>query len=206
MIDSIIDLYHEDDVEDWDTVVKGGVPAVIHKASEGIRMVDEKYALRRKWAADAGLPLWGAYHFATGDADGANQADHFLAAAQPDSSTLIALDLEKNPNGPSVTLATARAFIQRIHAVTGRFPWVYGSDFIADFAGEKGDSILSLCRLWIARYGRAPIVPPGWKTWDLWQYAEGVASEHLPALPGLGLVDRSKFNGTLDELKAIWSK
>lgn len=202
MINTIVDLYHGDSVpgEDWKAVAHGGTVAVIHKASQGLSNVDATYAMRRVKATHAGL-LWGAYHFADGT-DGAKQADHYLAAAQPEPGDLMALDLEHNPNGPTVTLSQARAFVQRILQLTGRRPWIYGSDVVKDFAGKNGDSVLSQCPLWIARYGHAPVVPPGWKQWTLWQYQAGEAGGD--PLPGLGLVDRNQFNGTLDEIKKVW--
>ncbi len=207
MINTIIDLYHNDNVnaEDWHAVVAGGTTAVIHKASQGIGSKDQTYAIRRVRALAAGLPLWGAYHFADGS-DGYKQADHFLDAAQPEPHTLMALDLEDNPGGGGqVTAAIARAFVLRIKAVTGRLPWIYGSNKLVDFAGAKGDLVLCQCPLWIARYGgHAPVVPPGWKTWTLWQYQAGEGTSD--PLPGLGHVDRSQFSGTLEELKAIWGK
>lgn len=204
MINTIVDLYHGNSVISWSDAVKGGVVAVIHKASQGILSTDREYSQRRACATKAGL-LWGAYHFAIG-ADGTQQADHFLDIAQPEKQTLMALDLEHNPTGATVTRAQAHDFIARIHAQTGRFPFVYGSDVVGEFAGTHGDPVLSQCPLWIARYGHQPVVPPGWTKWTLWQYLAGESKSPGQGLPGLGYVDRSWFNGTLDELKAVWSK
>lgn len=220
MIDRIVDIYHGDDVSDWGSVVAGGVVAVIHKASQGLESTDHMYADRRPRAIQSGL-LWGAYHFATGD-DGGAQADHFLEVAfagqtpeyqdySAKGGVLIALDLEHNPTGSRVTLKAARAFICRIRELAKRLPWAYGSDVIAELAAQElrdfpHDPILTLCPLWIARYGHVPVVPPGWKSWTLWQYAAGESRTPGQSLPGLGYVDRSRFDGTLEELRAVWAK
>lgn len=219
MIDKIVDLYHGDDVKSWLDAAKAGVVACIHKASQGLSSTDPMYAIRRTSAVNAGL-LWGAYHFATGE-NGAAQADHFLGAAFGDAShdyielaaheCLMALDLERNPSGSRVTLKAARAFISRIRDVAKRLPWAYGSDVIAELAEQEArdfpqDPILTICPLWIARYGHAPVVPAGWKSWTLWQYVAGESGTVMDGLPGLGNVDRNRFDGTLDELKAVWAK
>jgi lysozyme len=205
LIDTIVDLSHEDDVKDWGIVANGGTVAAIHKASQGISFTDPLYSIRRMYSGREGL-LWGAYHFAT-LADGGFQADRFLAAAQPDSQTFLALDIEHNPDGGTVTLSQARSFVLRIHAATGRFPFIYGSDLLADFCENEGDPILAQCPLWIARHSvHPPVVPLGWKNWTLWQYLAGEDAVPADALPGLGFVDRSRFAGDLTALKAVWSK
>lgn len=203
MLNNIVDLYHNDAVagEDFAAVKAGGTEWLIHKASQSLSYVDPAYALRRVRATRAGIN-WGAYHFADGS-DGVRQADHFLQSAQPEPSTMMALDLERNPNGPMVTIVQARAFVQRILQVTGRRPWIYGSDIVANFAGAHGDSVLCQCPLWIARYGHPPVVPPGWAKWTLWQYAAGEMGGDK--LPGLGHVDRSQFNGDSEALKKVWA-
>lgn len=205
MINTIIDIYHGDDVrgEDFVTVTKGGTIAIIHKASQGPNTQDPAYALRRVKATRAGL-LWGAYHFATG-ADGIQQAETFLRLAQPEPTTLMALDLERNPSGSTVTLQQARNFVQHIYAVTGRFPYIYGSDVVSEFAGSHGDPVLSQCPLWIARYGHQPVVPPGWTKWTLWQYLAGESKSPGQDLPGVGYVDRNWFEGSIEELKKVWA-
>lgn len=209
MIDTIVDLNHEDDVKSWSQAANAGVVAVIHKASEGATWSDPAYPTRRLNVAREGL-LWGAYHFATGT-DGTHQADHFLASVIPDKDTFVALDLERNPDGPTVNLNQARDFIRRILAVMGRRPWAYGSDVLTELAAQElrdfpHDPVLSLCLLWIAGYSaHQPVLPPGFKTWLLWQYLAGENAGAHDALPGLGKVDRNRFNGDLAALKKVWA-
>ena len=96
-----------------------GIRGIIHKASQGADEVDPLYAERRSAALGAGL-RWGAYHFGTG-AEVDAQVANFLAAAQPDAGTLVALDYE--PNGPdTMTLLQARAFPGR-HRGAARSPY-----------------------------------------------------------------------------------
>jgi GH25 family lysozyme M1 (1,4-beta-N-acetylmuramidase) len=59
-----------------------------------------------KKAKDAGL-LWGAYHFGTGS-DGLKQAQHFLDVVGNDPGTLLVLDFEPNPTGPSMDSQSSR--------------------------------------------------------------------------------------------------
>lgn len=209
MIDTIVDLNHNDDVASWSQAANAGVVAVIHKASQGLTFTDPAYPTRRLDVAREGL-LWGAYHFATGT-DGTHQADHFLASVIPDKDTFVALDLERNPDGPTVNLNQARDFIRRIRHALNRLPWGYGSDVLAELAAQElraypDDPLLSLCPLWIARYStNPPILPPGFKRWLLWQYLAGENAGAHDALPGLGRVDRSRFNGDLAALKKVWA-
>ena len=88
----VVDLYHGDGVTDFAAAYAFGIRGIIHKATQGTDIADPAYAARRKLAADAGL-LWGAYHFNSGD-DPALQAKHFLSVAEPDATTLLALDFE----------------------------------------------------------------------------------------------------------------
>src|SRR6202011_630686 len=140
----------------------GGVWGIIHKASQGSGFVDQKYARRRKDAASNGL-LWGAYHFGTG-ADVASQVQLFLGTAEPDASTLLALDFEPNEQQPSNTmsLAQAKQFISMVKDKTGRLPVLYGGSLINESLAGNVDSVLAACRLWWAQYASAPRIQASW--------------------------------------------
>jgi GH25 family lysozyme M1 (1,4-beta-N-acetylmuramidase) len=123
----VVDLYHGDRVESFAAAAASGIRGIIHKASQGADEVDPLYAERRSAALAAGL-RWGAYHFGTG-AEVDAQVANFLAAAQPDAGTLVALDYE--PNGPdTMTLLQARAFLVGIAARLGRRPVLYSGSLI----------------------------------------------------------------------------
>ena len=92
MFNGVVDLSHHNGLVDLKKASTDGIVAVIYKATQGQAYVDPTYQANRTKAADAGL-LWGAYHFATGG-DGVLQADHFLETVQPDTGTLLVLDLE----------------------------------------------------------------------------------------------------------------
>lgn len=75
MIDSIIDIYHQNNV-DFARAREDGIMAIIHKATEGATFRDSEYRERRRLAKDLGF-LWGAYHFSTG-ADVEDQVENFF--------------------------------------------------------------------------------------------------------------------------------
>jgi lysozyme len=106
----VVDIYYGDRVQDFAQTKASGIVGVIHKATEGRGFVDKLYAARRKLWLDGGkaalaqpdgssVPVaakWGAYHFFHGD-DPVAEAEHFLAVAEPDADTLVALDWEDVP-------------------------------------------------------------------------------------------------------------
>ena len=81
MINTIIDIYHGNSI-DLPKTKKGGIIAIIHKATQGTDVRDKTYHDRRKEAKDLGF-LWGAYHFSTG-ASVAAQVENFLSYAKPE--------------------------------------------------------------------------------------------------------------------------
>lgn len=177
----IVDLSRDDPHVDFAAVAKAGIVGVIHKASEGVGYVDPLYAKRAPLARAAGL-YWGAYHFGTGMRAGADQADFFLATVGLSPQTLV-LDFEKNPNGPSMSLDQARAFVTRIHARTGRWPGLYAGSYLREQLGNAPEPVLTRCWMWLAEYAPAPKrLPPQWSTWTLWQYTPtaGLAPSRAP--------------------------
>ena len=119
----VIDISHNNGNVDLARAKEDGIIGVIQKATQGQSFVDPTYEVNRKRAADAGL-LWGAYHFGVGG-DGVEQAEHFLKVAGGDPKTLLVLDFESNPTGPSMDLEEAKAFVTHINERTSRFPGFY---------------------------------------------------------------------------------
>lgn len=198
MINTIIDLHGERQMpEDMATVKAAGVTAIIHKATEGLGYVDQQYRIRRAGAETQGL-FWGAYHFATGD-DPIGQAEHFLALAMPDEKTLVALDLERNPSGPSMSIAQAEQFVRYIFDTLGRWPVLYTNAYVLQDLGWTGNptSPLLHCPLWVAGYGPPPPkLPNGWLGYSLWQYTNSIDGPEPHRFPGLSNgYDRSQFDG-----------
>jgi GH25 family lysozyme M1 (1,4-beta-N-acetylmuramidase) len=103
----VVDLSHHNKSPNFERAKADGVVGVIYKATQDQSGVDPTYKNSRKRAKDAGL-LWGAYHFGTGS-DGLKQAENFLNTVGDPSDTLLALDFEPNPTGPTMTLEEARS-------------------------------------------------------------------------------------------------
>ena len=209
-INSVIDLSHHNGDVNLVQAAADGIVGVIHKATQGLGFKDSLYATNKKKALDAGL-LWGAYHF--GDAsDSVAQADRFLEVVKPDDKTLVVLDFEENttqatgPAGQSMTLAGARAFVNRINDQVARFPGLYGGVFLKQKLGKQLDPVLANCWLWVAQYTLtpAPTVPKNWPTWTMWQYTDGKNGGAPHKVQGIGPCDRDQFNGDLQALQTLW--
>jgi lysozyme len=199
----IIDLSHHNQNLDFSQIKDpGGILGIIHKATQGTNYVDPTYETHKALAVDQGL-LWGAYCFGTG-ADGIEQAQHFLDVVQPDGQTLLVLDFEANPHGPSMNLEEARGFVTHIKQVTGNWPVFYSGYYIKQLLGSNKDAILQLCPFWLAQYGPTAVVPANWQTWTLWQYTDGAAGPTPHDVTGAGLCDRDYYNGDPSDLQDDW--
>jgi lysozyme len=196
--DAIIDLSHFNTSPNFTLAKKAGIRGVIHKTTQGAAFVDPMYRVHRHAALAAGL-LWGAYHFGDGT-DGAAQADFFLDATGPPRPGILVLDFEANPEGPSMTLDQARAFVARVQAVTGRWPGLYGGAYLKQLLGDASDPVLGKCWMWLAQYGESAVPPPNWTSWTLWQYT-GSAT-----VAGIGKCDRSRFNASAADLETFFTR
>lgn len=204
MLNNVIDLSHHNRILEYNKVNGDGIFGIIHKATQGFRFKDPKYASRRPKSLEVGL-RWGAYHFGTGG-DGVAQAEFFLSVVNPSPNDLLVLDYEKNPQGSSMTIDEAEEFVEYIHEKTGRWPGFYTGNFIKGELKNRKDTPLANCWLWFARYGRPPVIPMQWKKWAMWQYTDGAAGDVPHFVNGIGNCDRDKFNGTMDELKKLWGE
>jgi lysozyme len=202
MINTIIDIYHGNGI-DLEKTLASGIVAIIHKATEGADFQDSKYHERREAAKELGF-LWGAYHFSTGGSV-TDQVENFLSYAQPNDDELISLDWEPS-DGPDMTVDQARQFVQIIKDETGRWPLVYGGNLLRESVGHVPDPILSNCPLWYSRYRNSPIGIPTaiWPSYTLWQFTDGDVGPEPHETPGTTGADRSIFQGTTQELKALW--
>lgn len=201
-INAVIDLSHHNGTVDLLAAKRDGILGVINKASQGGAYVDPSFDVNRKAAGAAGL-LFGAYHFGTG-ADGIEQAEHFLDAVQPSPTDLLVLDLEANPQGPSMTLEEARAFVTHINDKTSRWPGLYAGHYLKEMLGSGTDSVLGNCWFWLSQYGPTAVVPANWSAWTLWQYTDGALGAGPYTVAGIGRCDRNKFNGDEDALRNLW--
>jgi lysozyme len=218
-VNTIVDLHHADALRDLDAAVReGGMVALIHKVSQGKDWKDPLFEARAKAALDAGL-LLGGYHFGSNSSHGAQQADYFLERLSlalgtvTSDEVLLVLDWETNPDKKSgdMSVANARAFVERVHEVTGRWPVFYSYTHYLRARLPGCDPVLSKCPLWQAQYGERPAKPasPTWERLALWQYTNGGAgprdqTRYPRSMPGLGGCDRSAFVGTVEQLRAWW--
>lgn len=198
----VVDISHHNGSINFVKVKEAGIVGVIQKSTQGQGNIDPTFKSNRKKILDAGL-LFGAYHFATGS-DGLKQARHFLDVVGDTSKTLLVLDFEPNPTGPSMNLEEARAFVTHVNQETGRYPGFYSGHYIKQLLGTNSDPVLAQCWFWLAQYGTTPVVPPNWATWTLWQYTDGAVGPEPHTVPGLGRCDRDKFNGTEAQLRKLW--
>ncbi|KAF6212219.1 hypothetical protein GE061_012740 [Apolygus lucorum] len=185
------DISHYQKNVNWCQVIEGGLEIVIHKATQGLRYVDETYIQRKEAARAAGLKYWGAYHFADGT-DGTAQAQHFLKIAG--DADFLAIDLETNPSKSQTTVTTEEAekLAQAIRCATGKYPVIYGSpNFLDNYLTES--KILAQCPLWVANWrSYPPSLPKMWNHWVLWQYTDGNRGPEPHVVPGIGACDRDK--------------
>jgi lysozyme len=199
---TIVDTSHHNGNPDFARAQAAGITAAIQKATQGLTYTDPTFAVNRTNIANAGL-LFGAYHFGTGG-DGVEQADFFLNQVNPQGGDLLILDFEANPVGPSMSLDQARAFVTHIQAQTGVWPGLYSGSYLKELLGTQPDPILTNCWLWIAQYGPTAVIPPAWNAWTLWQYTDGALGPVHDPVDGIGVCDRSTFNGSPDQLTAFW--
>ncbi|HKW18064.1 MAG TPA: glycoside hydrolase family 25 protein [Terriglobales bacterium] len=198
----VVDLSHHNQGLDFGQIKTAGILGIIHKATQGTTYLDPSYGKHKAAALDQGL-LWGAYAFGTG-ADVVEQAQHFLDAVEPDNQTLLALDIEANPQGPSMNLEEARGFVTHIKEATSNWPVLYSGYYIKQLLGSTLDPVLAHCPLWLSQYGPTPVVPVNWQTWTLWQYTDGAAGPEPHEVAGAGLCDRNFYNGEIADLTANW--
>jgi lysozyme len=204
LINVVVDLSHHNGNVNLAKAKQGGIAGIIQKATQGTKFVDPTLETNRKKAADSGL-LFGAYHFGVGG-DGEEQAEHFLEKAGAGRTVLRVLDFENNPQGASMSLYEARAFVQRVFEATGIWPGLYSGHFIKQLLGAQKDPVLGNCWLWLAQYGPKAVVPAAWSTWTMWQYTNGAMGPEPHEVDGIGRCDRDKFNGTMARLRTLWGE
>ena len=202
MTRNIIDVSHWEDPIDFKAVAADGIVAVIAKATQGATGVDSAYAKFKKAAAPYKF-LWGSYHFGTGSEVDV-QVEHYLNTVKPADRELVCLDLEPNPNGPTMTLNQAREFVALFQHLTGRYPLLYGGYWLKENLNGNPDDLLVKCPLWLSQYGPKAVLPAGWKKYVLWQYTDGHEGPPPHTVSGIGPCDRNQFNGTEAQLGKRW--
>lgn len=211
-VNVVIDISHYQKQVDLPKVKEGGILAVIHKCTQGITMVDDRYAERQPIAEKAGL-LWGAYHFGE-NAPGREQAQFFLRNVNLDGKTVCVLDWEKytvkvkDKDGKTkvidktMTAEQAKDFIQEFHRHTGMYPGLYGGISLKQFMGEHPDPIFQKCWLWFSSYTRKiKEIPQPWTAYTLWQYTSAVHAQGVE-----GCCDHNFYTGDVASLRNFWDE
>jgi len=199
-----IDVSHFQSVVDWEAVAASEIQFCFIKATEGAENVDPRFAQNWRGAGAAGL-LRGAYHFFDPLAPTAAQIESFIRTVgrlEPGDLPPV-LDLEV-PTAWTDIAQSARAplaikWLDTVESRLGATPIVYLSPA---FATETLTNALALARfpVWFAHYTDAgsPTVAKPWNSWTFWQHTNGGKISGVP-LP----VDLNRFNGSLDDLKAL---
>lgn len=190
---------------DWSQVAAAGHRFAYLKATEGERYTSPVFAAQWDGAQRAGVYV-GAYHFAQPDEDATDDADRFVEAlgARLGFGALDpVLDLETtNGLDPLRLCLWARQWIERVEALTSRWPILYtGPSFWRWRMLPAGQPALDLTswRLWQAQYGVAGPSPMqdalAWRPL-IWQHTGS------GACPGIdGHVDLNRWLGSEDDLR-----
>ncbi|MFD1148218.1 lysozyme [Saccharothrix hoggarensis] len=170
------------------------------KATESTGYRNPYFAQQYNGSYNIGM-IRGAYHFALPDrSTGTAQADYFVnngGGWSRDGKTLPgALDMEYNPYGSTCyglskasMTSWIRAFSDRYHARTSRWPVIYTSTSWWNQC-VSGD-FSSTNPLWVARYSSTVgTLPYAWSIYTFWQYSSSP-------------IDQNQFNGAYDRLQAL---
>ena len=195
-----VDVSYHNGTIDWAKVKAAGNEFAFIRISDGTGFHDPQFATNWAGAHAAGM-LRGIYQFFRPSQDVAAQADMVIAAAgRPAPGDLPpVIDVEVTGSlAPATIAARVRTWVDRVKAGTGVDPIVYtGKFFWRDQVG--GPTSFAPTPLWIAQYTTlCPDLTSPWDTWAFWQYSDA------GSVPGIsGGIDVDRFNGTLDELRAL---
>jgi lysozyme len=220
LIRCMFDMYHGDSLPapsyatDQALFVKAkeaGWPMMIHKLTQGSSFIDPKALGRLLAAKNAGLML-GVYHFMNADPV-SSQAAYFMHAVGQlrmllGVPLLLVVDNEPNP-ATAGTDTLADGVVGAIKAASGKFPLLYGNRYT--IANARSTKYLIACKYWLAEYGNYPVPPLGYGAFPgtqvpFHQYSDGKVGPHPTDIPGVGPLDQSEFNGSLDDLAAWFAE
>jgi GH25 family lysozyme M1 (1,4-beta-N-acetylmuramidase) len=195
-----VDVSYYQGAIDWTKARAAGIQFAFIRVSDGTGFRDPKFATY--WAGSRAVGIaHGAYQFFRPNQDPTAQADLLvdtMGPLEPDDLPPV-IDVEATGGLSAATVASrVRAWVDRVEARTGRTPIVYtGMYFWRDQVG--GSTREADAPLWIAQYtSLCPSLPSPWSRWTFWQY-----SDH-GQVSGIGSsVDVDRFNGTLDDLRAL---
>jgi len=199
-----IDVSHYQQAVNWPAVAASGIHFCFIKATEGGSNVDPRFASNWQAAGQAGL-MRSAYHFFHPAVPVTMQAELFLRTVpqlEPGDLPPV-LDLEAPQEWAAIpALNRAALAVSWLEAVENGLylrPIVYLSPAFMTEILQNSDALASYA-LWLAQYTSAPApdIPKPWTKWTFWQHTQQGTS------PGISApVDLNRFNGALDDLKAL---
>jgi lysozyme len=202
-----IDISGHNGKIDWQAVKEAGIEFAFIKATEGDAYVDGYFATNIAQCRALRITC-GAYHFYRHDIDPTAQAQHFahiMGRPQP-GDLLPAVDVEAPGDGagrisyPSSQIVERLAtFLDIVHAATGLACIIYTYPYMWRNIIGNSNTFAGTNKLWLAKYDGPPQTPlvGNWADYSFWQYTDN------GTVPGVGLVDRDRFNGDAAELPIV---
>lgn len=156
----------------------------IVKTTQGIWYTNTDWKRQAKSAVD-GKKLLGLYHYAEARMAASQEADFFLAAAEPYiGKACLFLDWERTDNdkfGTQGGVTWVKAFMDRVHDKTGVWPLLYVQ--LSEVQARDWSSVAKNSGLWLAQYvvqnrsGYKQDYSHGstaaWNYPAIWQYTSG---------------------------------
>jgi GH25 family lysozyme M1 (1,4-beta-N-acetylmuramidase) len=185
---------------DWTQVQASGVVYAWIQISRSLTDVDMQFDYNWSHAKTVGV-LRGAYQRFHPGQDVLGQADLFLQKLglfqAGDLPPMLDIEDSDGLTGTAIAAAVGQ-WLDHVQAAVGVKPIIYtGLGFWRDTVGGAD---YSQYPLWIANYSATcPPIPDPWTKWTFHQYS---STAHIPGITQ-NTVDVDKFNGTLDQLKAL---
>ncbi len=208
----IIDCYDGNDLDFEKMKTDPHFAGLIHKVTEGINTIDDKYEERKKLAEKHRM-LFGAYHLGR-SGDPIEQADFFIKQVGQGNDILLVLNLEQADNN-IMSLDNAAKFISHVHEKTGKYPAVMVNNVILEKIINNYDqtSVFDNCLLIYERLlDKLPTKELKNKIWDryfLWQFCTNLNCKQGQnckySVPGtLYNIDVNVFAHDRKVLEYIW--
>ena len=195
-----IDISHHQGLINWDKLrwAKIGeepIAFVFMKATEGVSLVDHRFAFNFHQAKEVGL-IRGAYHFFVPGVPAQAQAEHYLRQAQLEHGDLPpVLDIETiGKLSPEELRREALVWLRAVEQHYKVVPILYTNyKFKRNYLNTKD---FDKYPYWIAHYYVKTLHYDG--PWKFWQHTD------KGDLPGVrGDVDLNVFNGSMYNLKKL---
>ncbi|HWO18541.1 MAG TPA: GH25 family lysozyme [Kofleriaceae bacterium] len=195
-----IDVSRYQGAIEWPKVAASGVVYAYIQISRSLTDLDPRFEENWRNAKQAGV-LRGAYQRFHPGQDVDAQADIFLQKLGPFEAGDLPpmLDVEDADGLPAQTIAArVRQWLDRVEPIVRVRPLIYTGFYF--WRDSVGGADLREHPLWIANYSATcPLVPAPWTRWAFHQYS---ATATIPGITA-NTVDVDKFNGTLEQLKAL---